>query len=290
MRSSTIRKEPILGTMLWRKDRKQRAEREYMPTSDMLQQHLFQTKLNKDSDHRHKLRTFFGLCHAVYTHDDKCGYPIHTLLGETVHGLGGSDEARFYHREAVFPDINIICPSPAAVSIERSNVHYIGVLNEHADNINTIKEVVETLHEQIVSQQRLEYLVVVGDGKTYADLVKLKHEHSVELDWMIPFPGDWHVLKNIQPVLMKIYWHAGLMEMASTFIREQLWHPYSIVQLQKDARFIILAWEALLRTQISSFCQYVQLHPELQVNAAFINEVKEKLKNITKLDAKHHLS
>ncbi|PIK61676.1 hypothetical protein BSL78_01380 [Apostichopus japonicus] len=458
----------------------QRAEREYMPTSDMLQQHLFQTKLNKDSDHRHKLRTFFGLCHAVYTHDDKCGYPIHTLLGETVHGLGGSDElVRILNRfgivsslskirdyeldyiymrlkkygwgnvlskyafsfatvdnvdkssvhasvkagggprgihatsyqivepqptkltnavsdetsdsdmgpstsailpsiflsdaatqksqsdqevllppfvtvkdiddlrraarpcvtwerkratrphgriddftiqpqeqcavdqtvsrliayatakhctctsepgfttgKLVFPDINIICPSPAAVSIERSNVHYIGVLNEHADNINTIKEVVETLHEEIVSQQHLEYLVVVGDGKTYAHLVKLKHEHSVELDWMIPFPGDWHVLKNIQPVLMKIYWHAGLMEMASTVHKgATLASLFYCSNFRRTHDFIILAWEALLRTQISSFCQYVQLHPELQVNAAFINEVEEKLKNITKLDA-----
>ena len=31
---------------------------------------------------------------------------------------------------------------------------------------------------------------------------------------MIPFPGDWHVLKNYQEVLLKIYFDAGLTELA----------------------------------------------------------------------------
>ena len=34
------------------------------------------------------------------------------------------------------------------------------------------------------------------------------------MNWLIPFPGDWHVCKNYQKVLRKIYWHAGLKDMA----------------------------------------------------------------------------
>lgn len=50
----------------------------------------------------------------------------------------------------IFPDINLICPRPENGAPEQSKVYYFGVLNEAADNINTVKEVVETLHEEIV--------------------------------------------------------------------------------------------------------------------------------------------
>ncbi|KAJ8048225.1 hypothetical protein HOLleu_00456 [Holothuria leucospilota] len=413
-----------------------------------------------DIGHRHKLRTLFGVCHAVYTHDDRCGYPIHTLLGEAVHGLGGSDElmrilnrfgitsslskirdyemdhvyirlkygwenvftddafcfasvdnvdkssahasvkaaggARGIHAtsyqivepkprgltsspektdmpstssgirpsrtqivlpttvsvnmineirrkarpqviswdrskknapygslkdfeiqpkedEAIrhatttllgyaisknsasatpardsrllFPDLNLICPMPNASVVEKSSVFYIGVLNEHADNINTIKEVVETLHEEIVVQRNLESLAVVGDGKTFFHLAKLKQEYSAELEWMIPFPGDWHTLKNLQPVLMKIYWHAGLSDLASTVHKgATLTSVFQCSNFRRSHDFLILAWEALLRTQILSFMKYVDEHPELGLEEMLMAKVAKKLDTIKTLD------
>lgn len=32
------------------------------------------------------------MCHIIFAHNDRCGYPLHTLLGKVVHGLGGADE------------------------------------------------------------------------------------------------------------------------------------------------------------------------------------------------------
>lgn len=60
---------------------------------------------------------------------------------KSLYGRSGSNH---------FPDINLICPRPENGAPEQSKVYYFGVLNEDADNINTVKEVVETLHEEIV--------------------------------------------------------------------------------------------------------------------------------------------
>ena len=35
-----------------------------------------------------------------------------------------------------------------------------------------------------------------------------------KLNWVIPFPGDFHMLSNYQEVLMRIYWDAGLKDIA----------------------------------------------------------------------------
>ena len=57
-------------------------------------------------------------------------------------------------------------------------------------------------------------IVVIGDAKTYELFQKLKDEYGRDLNWLIPFPGDWHILKNFQPVVFKIFGHAGLRSIA----------------------------------------------------------------------------
>lgn len=45
-------------------------------------------------------------------------------------------------------------------------------------------------------------------------LKELKQQYGSELDWLIPFVGDWHVLYNYQKALMKVYYEAGLKVLA----------------------------------------------------------------------------
>ena len=45
-----------------------------------------------------------------------------------------------------------------------------------------------------------------------------KAEYRNESAWLICFPGDWHFLKNYQEVLIKIYYDAGLSELASAIV------------------------------------------------------------------------
>ena len=97
---------------------------------------------------------------------------------------------------------------------EKSTITTLGVLPDCADNINSLKSILDNLHDLYGIGTQMSWLPVIGDQKIFAHLQKLKRHYGRELDWLIPFPGDWHMMKNFQPVLMKLYFHAGVLELA----------------------------------------------------------------------------
>ena len=56
--------------------------------------------------------------------------------------------------------------------------------------------------------------------------MNIKHQYGVALQKLIVFIGDWHTLKNYQPVLMKVYYHDGLKELAKAVDFEA--HPWNL--------------------------------------------------------------
>ena len=44
----------------------------------------------------------------------------------------------------------------------------------------------------------INYLLVIGDAKTFELLSKLKNEYSQDLEWLIPYPRDWHILNELK--------------------------------------------------------------------------------------------
>ncbi|CAC5406554.1 unnamed protein product [Mytilus coruscus] len=100
---------------------------------------------------------------------------------------------------------------------EVSEFHSIAVLDETADSKATVELTLNILYDKFQVGTKINYLVVVGDGKSYDILIKLKSEYGNALDWVLPYPGDWHILKNLLPVFIKIYYDAGLKELAVKF-------------------------------------------------------------------------
>ena len=84
-------------------------------------------------------------------------------------------------------------PSP-----ELASVVYIEVLNEVADEKDTVLHVINNLYVEYVCKHGKQYLVLEGDAKTYDVIQAVKFEYGSDLNWLIPYPGDWHLLKNYQ--------------------------------------------------------------------------------------------
>ena len=80
---------------------------------------------------------------------------------------------------------------------------------------------------------------------------------SNQLSWVLPFIGDWHLMKNYQEILMRVYYDAGLkhLAIAAGFRAETLTHLQKCSNFQHAHHFLIEAWEAMLQHLFRLFVQ-----------------------------------
>ena len=125
----------------------------------------------------------------------------------------------------------------------------------------------QELYCQFIETKMHQHLVVEGDAKLYSLLQSLKFEYGQDLEWVIPYPGDWHMcqspgygithskscmLMNYQAAMMKPYYDAGLKSMA-----EVAGYPVSAIQncsqFKRTHHFILEAWEAVYRAMLTKY-------------------------------------
>ena len=138
--------------------------------------------------------------------------------------------------------------------MERSNVLYLDVMDAKSDSKDTLMSMLQDLHQDFVVERGHQYLVVEGDTKIYELLQSLKLEYGDELQWLIPYPGDWHMLMNYQSALMKPYFDAGLKSLA-----EASGYPTAAIQnctqFKRTHYFIMESWEAIYRSMVDTFIE-----------------------------------
>ena len=93
-----------------------------------------------------------------------------------------------------------------------------------------------------------------GDAKLYEILKSLTFEYGEELSWLIPYPGDFHMLMNFQKALMKPYYDAGLKALAQA-AGYPLPAIQSCSQFKRTHHFLLEAWEAIYRVMLLKYEQ-----------------------------------
>ena len=61
-----------------------------------------------------------------------------------------------------------------------------------------MSQVASVLYREYIDTTSAQHLIVAGDAKTYLRLKELKQHYGNEMDWLLPFIGDWHILYNYQ--------------------------------------------------------------------------------------------
>ena len=114
-------------------------------------------------------------------------------------------------------------------------------------------------------KQHVNYFVEITGNKPDKILVQLKQQYGKELDWLLPYMGDWHLLLNYGKTLMKIYKDAGLEELVCKYHKGA---TAAIViegnSFEKTLNFFLECWETLYRYQIGKFLEmHTRNHPEM---------------------------
>ena len=100
-----------------------------------------------------------------------------------------------------------------------------------------------------VLQLEYKWVIVVGDGKTYDLLQKIKSDYGQVMKWLLLMPEDWHILLNYQKQLMKLYSDAGLAQLAqhAGYRGETLTSLTNCSNFRRTHTFLIQSVEALYR-------------------------------------------
>ena len=151
---------------------------------------------------------------------------------------------------------------------EKSKFSYLHIINEKADCARTLKSVVGLLYDLFQVSKSINHLVVAGDGATIKILLDVKREYGNMLDWIVPYLGDWHILKNFQEVLMKIFWDAGLKDIAKTTHKgNTLINLKSCQNFKRTHRFLLQVYEAIYIYQFKCFLDFRNGKPETECSA-----------------------
>jgi len=139
----------------------------------------------------------------------------------------------------------------------------------------------ESKYREIRGQS--DYLPIVGDAKTYNHLVDLKRSYGRELSWLIPLPGDWHILKNFQPVLFKAYYDAGLKALAGA-----AGYPHAAIQSNSQFSFILEAWEAIYRVMLKHYME--SRDTETTTKPSLLEDIASSLQSLPVADLSQNIT
>ncbi len=174
------------------------------------------------------------------------------------------------------------CIRKQAADKEVSNVTYIEIISERADSKPTLIGVISRLQKIFVQELNQKYVIIVGDAKRYNLLQEIRYEYKSQLKWMIPFPGDWHVLYNYQKALLKPYADAGLASLGkvSGHRAETLTSLLQGSNFRRTHEFLLQSYEAFYRYFLSLYVAHVAENEHREAHETIEKEISDLLSTL----------
>ena len=149
----------------------------------------------------------------------------------------------------------INCVRKQTSSTEESKVVYVEISSERADSRPTLITMLGKMYKTFVVQQNQKWLLVVGDAKTYDIIKSIRAEYGDQMKWLIPWPGDWHILLNYQKAVVKAYVDAGLTKLCeiTQHRSETLTSLVQCINFRRTHNFLIQSMEASYRFFLSLY-------------------------------------
>lgn len=225
------------------------------------------------TQHHHTSENALDLQHFVLNPAEGCALKILKMEMNTYNSLQNhyhtfSDESQSESYQPVLhiqEYMTVISP----VQPEKSEVVYIQVLDAVTENKDTI---MFDLHSRFLEGLGNKFLVLAADAKLYQMISSVKYEYGEELEWLLPFPGDWHniMLKNYQRAVMKPYFDMGLKELAHAS-----GYPVAAIhncsQFKRTHHFLMEVWQAIYQVMLQRF---IDSEADVRSESAFhINKV-----------------
>ena len=146
---------------------------------------------------------------------------------------------------------------------------YVKISSERADSRPTLIAMLSEMYKMFVIEQNQKWLLVVGDAKTYDNIKSIRAEYGEQMKWLIPWPGDWHILPNYQKAVMKAYADAGLIKLGE-ITHHQSETLTSLVQctnFRRTHNFLLQSMEAFYHFFLSLYLKHKQISTSTQQNA-----------------------
>lgn len=153
-------------------------------------------------------------------------------------------------------------------------------MDAKSDSKDTLMPMLQDLHREFIIKQEHQHLVVEGDAKIYELLQSLKCEYGDEFQWLIPFPGDWHLLMNYQSALMKPFFDVGLKALAKA-----CGYPVSAIQncsqFKQIHYFIMESWESMYCAMLESFIEVLEGNSSAEATMPqLLERIKTAMNNV----------
>ena len=107
--------------------------------------------------------------------------------------------------------------------------------------------------EVMTAYPGMEFILVAGDEQTYDRMVKIKSMEPWSYEWLIPFPGEFHVCGHMLHSTYRLWW-TSILQPCSTLLRiEKITMDWRMGEFNRHEEFLLVVTTGLVKWLESIF-------------------------------------